>query len=184
MRPTDGEVVVGLGPSELVDLRGHELGGLEERRAVERERLVERAVDAAFCRRAVVADDVVDEGVLENAETVDRVDEPPDVMVGMREERRVHLHLTCEDGLELIGHVVPRRDLRGSRGELRVGRDHPERLLAGEDLLPERVPARIEATAVAVDPVLGHVVRGVRRAGREVRKERPVGHQRLLLTHP
>ena len=184
MRPADREVVVGLGPTELVDLRRHELGGLEERRAVEDERLVERAVDAAFGRRAVVADDVVDERVVEDAEVVDRVDEPPDVVVGVREERRVHLHLAGEDGLELVGHVVPRRDLRGPRRELRVGGDHAERLLAGEDLLPERVPARVEATAVAVDPVLGHVVGRVRRARREVHEERPVGHQRLLLAHP
>ena len=106
------------------------------------------------------------------------------MVVGVREERRVHLHLAGEDRLELVGHVVPRRDLRGPRGELGVGGDHAERLLAGEDLLAERVPACVEAAAVAVDPLLGHVVRRVRRAGREVHEERLVGHQRLLLAHP
>ena len=72
----------------------------------------------------------------------------------------------------------------GRARELGVGGDHPERLLAGEDLLPERIPARIEAAAVAVDPVLGHMVGSVRGARREVGEERPVGHQRLLLAHP
>ena len=42
----------------------------------------------------------------------------------------------------------------------------------------------VEAAGVLVRPLLGHVVRGVRRAGREVGEERLVGHQRLLLAHP
>ena len=61
--------------------------------------------------RAVVADDVVDDRVVEDAEVVDRVDHPADVVVGVLEEPRVHLHLALEHRLELVGHVVPRRDL-------------------------------------------------------------------------
>ena len=37
---------------------------------------------------------------------------------------------------------------------------------------------------VLVGPLVGHVVRRVGRAGREVGEERLVGHQRLLLAHP
>ena len=37
--------------------------------------------------------------------------EPADVVVGVLQERRVHLHLPGQHGLELVGHVVPGRDL-------------------------------------------------------------------------
>ena len=70
------------------------------------------------------------------------------------------------------------------RGQLRLGRDDAELLLAREGLLAQRVPARVEAALVLVRPFLGHVVRGVRRAGREIGEERLVGHQRLLRAHP
>ena len=47
----------------------------------------------AFRARPVVAVDVVDERVLEDAEILERVDEPSDVMVGVLEEAGVDLHL-------------------------------------------------------------------------------------------
>ena len=68
VRPADRVVVVRLGRPELVDLRRHELGRLERGGAVEADHLVERAVDCALGRRAVVADDVVDERVVEDVE--------------------------------------------------------------------------------------------------------------------
>src|SRR5262249_29435133 len=51
-------------------------------------------------------------------------------------------------------------------------------------LLPLLVPAVREAALVAVDPLLRDVVRCVRRAGREVDEERPVGRERLLRSYP
>ena len=54
--------------------------------AVEHKHLVEGAVDRPFGGRAVVTDDVVDERVVEHAELVERVDQPPDVVVGVLEE--------------------------------------------------------------------------------------------------
>ena len=66
----------------------------------------------------------------------------------------------------------------------RVGRDHAELLLAREGPLAQRVPAVVELARVLVGPLLRHVVRRVRRARREVREERLVGHQRLLLADP
>ena len=71
-----------------------------------------------------------------------------------------------------------------ARRELRVGGDHPELLLAREDPLPLGVPPVVELTRVLVRPLLGHVVRRVRRAGREVHEERLVTHQRLLRADP
>ena len=105
-------------------------------------------------------------------------------MVGVRHEPGVHLHLARQHRLQLIRHVVPRRDLLGPGGELGVGRDHAERLLPLEDLRPQRIPPGVEAAPVAVDPVVRCLVRRVGRAGREVHEERLVGQQRLLLAHP
>ena len=69
-------------------------------------------------------------------------------------------------------------------GQLGLGRDHAELLLAREGLLAQRVPARVEAALVLVGPLERHVVRRVRGAGREVGEERLVRHQRLLLADP
>ena len=141
VRPADREVVVGLRRAEVVDARGHELGRLERRGAVEDEGLVEAAVDRALGARPVVADDVVDERVLEHAEVVERVDEPSDVVVGVLEEAGVDLHLAGENRLQLIGHVVPGGDLVVPRGQLRLRGHDSELLLPGQDLLAQRVPA-------------------------------------------
>jgi hypothetical protein len=71
-----------------------------------------------------------------------------------------------------------------ARGQLGVRRDDPELPLPGEDALALDVPAVVELTGVPVRPLLGHVVRSMRRAGGEVHEERLVRHQRLLLPHP
>ena len=92
-RPADRVVVVGARRAELVHLAHQELGRLERGHAVEVGHLVERAVQRAFGRRAVVADDVVDDRVVEDAEVVDGIDQPSDVVVGVLEEPGVHLHL-------------------------------------------------------------------------------------------
>ena len=184
MGPAHGVVVVGVGPAEVVDPRGHELGGLEVAGAVEVNDLVERAVDCALGARAVVADDVVDERVVEDVQVLEGVDQPADVVVGVLQEPGVDLHLAGQHRLELVGHVVPGRDLGRAGGQLGVGGDHPELLLAGEDLLAQRVPAGVEAALVLVRPLLGHVVRGVGGARGVVHEERLVGHERLLLADP
>ncbi len=130
VRPADREVVVGRRCAELVDARRHELGRLERSGAVEHEHLVERSVDRALGGGAVVADDVVDERVLEDAEVVERVDQPPDVVVGVLEEAGVDLHLAREHRLELVGHVLPGGDLLVSCGQLRLRGNDAELLLA------------------------------------------------------
>ena len=72
----------------------------------------------------------------------------------------------------------------GPRGQLGVGGNDAELLLAREDLLAQLVPALIELALVLVGPLLRHVVRRVAGARREVHEERLVGHQRLLLARP
>ena len=77
------------------------------------------------------------------------------MVVGVLEEAGVDLHLAGEHRLEGVGHVVPRRDLVGPGGQLGVGGNHAELLLAGEGLLAERVPAGVEPTLVLVDHSTG-----------------------------
>jgi hypothetical protein len=72
--------------AELVDLRQQELRRLEGRHAVEGGQLVEKAVVGAFRRGAVVADDVVDQRVLQHAEVAEGVDQAADVVVGVLQE--------------------------------------------------------------------------------------------------
>ena len=183
-RPAHRVVVVGARRAELVHLAQHELGSLQRGHAVEVGHLVEGAVHGAFGRGPVVADDVVDEGVVEDTEIVDRVDQPADVVVGVLQEPGVHLHLPGQHRLQVIRHVVPGRDLGVPRGQFGFGRDDPQLLLPGERTLPLHVPPVVELTLVLVGPLLWDVVGGVRRAGGEVDEERLVRHQGLLLTHP
>ena len=152
--------------------------------AVEVGHLVEGALQRAFGRRAVVADDQVDQRVVEDRRCPERVEHPADVMVGVLHERGVDFHLALERRLELGIHLVPRRDLLVARREHGVGADDAQLLLLVEGDLALLVPAVRELALVLVDPLLRHVVRRVRRARREVDEERLVAHQRLLLAHP
>ena len=87
-------------------------------------------------------------------------------------------------GLSVGIHVVPGRDLLVARRQHGIGRDDAQLLLPLERDLALLVPAVGELALVLVDPLLRHVMRGVRGARREVHEERLVGHQRLLLAHP
>ena len=75
VRPADRVVVVRLRRAEVVDALGHELDRLEPERAVQDDQLVEAAVRRALGRGAVVADDHVDQRVVEDLEVFERVDQ-------------------------------------------------------------------------------------------------------------
>ena len=68
VRPAHGVVVVGLRPAEFVDPLRQVLGRLKGLQAVEIAHLVEAPVDPTLGRGAVVADDVVDERVVEDVQ--------------------------------------------------------------------------------------------------------------------
>ncbi len=184
MGPPDGVVVVSLRRAEFIDARRHELGCLELARPVEHQQLVERPLQRAFRRRPVVADHAVDEGVLEKLETLEGIEQPPDVVVGVLHEPGVDLHLSGEHRLEVVGHVVPRWDLVGPSGELGVIGDHSEFLLPGDDLLTQHdpTPDRTCPGTCRTTPWAHGAVRGCPRG--VVDEEGLVRGQRLLLADP
>jgi hypothetical protein len=100
-------------------------------------------------------------GVIQDAQVLEGVEDPAGVVVGVLQEPGVDLHLAGQDRLERLLHLVPGRDLLVPLGQLCVLGDDPELLLAGEGLLPQRVPALVEAALVLVGPLLGDVVGGV-----------------------
>ena len=110
--------------------------------------------------------------------------EPADVVVGVLEEAGVDLHLALEHRLELVGHVVPRRDLVVAGGQLGVGGDDAELLLAGEGRARAARPSRRRTRPGTCRPTPR--ARGAARGSprREVDEERLVGHERLLLADP
>ena len=157
-RPAVGVVVVGLRATELLehlevvrDLVGQTVDELH---------LVDGAVRAALAARAVVRDHD-DQGVLALAALLEVVEQAPDLVVRVREEAGVHLGHPAEQPALLGGQGVPRpglvhggeRDavraaagLRGAdrvdRGQLGVGGDDAQLLLAGEGLLAHHLVAR------------------------------------------
>ena len=123
VRPAHRVVVVGLRARRVCRACHQELRRLEGCQAVEVGHLVVRAVERALGRGAVVADDVVDQRVVEDAELLQPVEQAADVVVGVLQEAGVDFHLAAQDGLERLRHVVPRRDLLVARGELAVRRE-------------------------------------------------------------
>ena len=171
-----------VGSPHVVDVVHHLVGFADD--AVERHHLVVGAFRPAFGAGAVVADDVEEERVVQLADLFELRDQPADLVVGVLGEAGEGFHLALEEPLLLGAHVVPRGDLLGPRRELGVGRDHAQLLLPREGLLAQLVPAAAELALVLRDPLLGHVVRGVRRAGGEVHVERLVRRERLLGADP
>ena len=184
VRPADRVVVVGVRRAEVVDPGDHELGRLEPERAVQDDELVEAAVRRAFGRGAVVADDVVDERVLEDLELAQRVDQPADVVVGVLEEAGVDLHLAREHGLQVVGHVVPGGDLLGRSVSSASAGITPSSFWRANVRSRSASQPSSNCALVLVRPLRPHVMRSVRGAGREVDEERLVRHQRLLLLDP
>ena len=160
----------GVEPAVSVDQRELLLG--RQRDPVLHRQLVERAGDRALHARAVVAEDVDHERVLELAHLLDRVEQPPDVPVGVLLVAGVDLHLARVELLLALRERVPRRESVGSWCEHGVGRDHAQLLLPFEGLLAQRVPALVELAAVLLAPLHRHLMRCVRAPGRVVDEPR------------
>jgi hypothetical protein len=112
------------------------------------------------------------------------IDEAADLVVGVRREARVCLHLPRHHATLVLAERIPRGDLLRTRREPGPGRNDAHLDLPRERLLAELVPALVELAAVFLDPFLGHMVRRMRRARREVDEERLLRRERLLRLDP
>ena len=77
----------------------------------------------ALSGRAIVADDVVDQRVIEQIELLQRIHQPANMVIGILHEPGVNLHLPDEHGLERRGHLIPGRDFFVPRRELAILRN-------------------------------------------------------------
>ena len=143
--------------TEVVDVLEQPIGIFGH--AVLERRRAPRAMDGAFGRRAVVACDVDDDGVVAEAHCIGRIDHALDLRVGVLKEAGEDFHQTPRDRAVLFGVVVPRWNLFGACSERSVWRNHPEGDLTVVDVLAQFVPAAIECAAVLVAP-LGRYVMG------------------------
>ena len=161
-----------------------ELRGLQCGRAIEIDHLVVCALQRSLCGCPVVADDVVDQRVIEQIELFKRIHQPPNMVIGILQEPGVNLHLPDEHRLECGWHLIPRRDFFVPLRELTILRNDAQLFLPGEGLFAQLVPTLVELAFVLVRPFLRNVVRSVSRARREVDEERLIGNERLLLPNP
>jgi len=107
----------------------------------------------------------------------------PDVCIRMVEEPGEHLLHPREEAALVVGEIAPHLDAVVARRQLRVRRYDPHLLLAGKDAVAGGVPAIVEAPAVLLYVPPRDVVRRVSRAERQVKEERRIGRERLLIPH-
>ena len=105
-------------------------------------------------------------------------------MVGVLHESGVDLHLSRQDRLQLIRHVIPRRYLVWSVCQLGVLWNHAKLFLPGEGPVTQRIPTIVEFPLVLIRPFRRYVMRSVSGPRCVVGEERLVRHQRLLLANP
>ena len=104
-RPAGRIVVVGFLRPELVELLQVIFHAVRD--AVEEVVLVDGTVGAAFARRAVVRDDH-DDRVVELAGFFQIVNQPPDLMIGVAAEARIHLGHARKELLLAVRQRIPR----------------------------------------------------------------------------
>ena len=123
-RPAVRVVVVGRRPAQLVEHPARarlKVVGI----AVEQQVLVDRSVRAALAGRAVVRHED-DERVLALARLLEVVEQPADLVIGVRQEARVDLGHAGEEPLLVVRERVPglrvleRRERLARRGPVRV----------------------------------------------------------------
>ena len=102
------------------------------------------------------------------------VEQPAEVVVGVAEEAGEHLHHPAVQPPRRLGQRLPVGDVGVVPRQLGVGGHDAQLLLPREGPLAVGVPAVVELALVPVRPLLGHVVRGVRRTEAQVQVERLV----------
>ena len=76
-----------------------------------------------------------DDGVVEFAQAVDKVDDPAQVVVGLLQEGRIDLHLPGVEFFRVVGETLPGLHFFGARRQLSSRRDDALRELALVNLL-------------------------------------------------
>src|SRR5262245_412889 len=93
------------------------------------------------------------------------------MMIGEFEKSSVDFHLTSQDRLQIFGLVVPCGYLRRTFCEIAFLRNHSEFFLPCERLFAKLVPPLVEPAFIFVSPVLGNVMRRMRRSWRKVHEK-------------
>src|SRR5262245_36322236 len=136
---------------ELVDAVQHLLEGRLE--PIKRHDLVGGTRQRTLGARAVIADDVDDESVLQLAHFLQRVHHAAYFVIGVFEKVSIILGLACHEPLLLLRMIIPSRDLFGPRGELRSCRNHARLELPLPGVFAAFVPPDVEAAFMAATPI-------------------------------
>src|SRR5205807_2469233 len=96
------------------------------------------------------------------------IDDATHLGVAIAQRRRIDLHHVGCDLLAVSVERIPRGNARRAFCQLGVLRHDTEPLLASKRFLADLIPALIELTLEFGDPILGRMMRGVRRAWSEV----------------
>ena len=132
--------------------------------------------------RAVVAEQDEDR-IVEPGALVEEVDQPPDLLVGVFEERRKRLLQPGRESPLVIGQLIPRLDARVARCQLGPRRNNPALDLPLVHAFANDIPALVELPAPAQQIVIRRLVRSMRRAERDVAEDRTFRHQRDRVAH-
>ena len=168
-RPAPRVVVEVPGAADLVDQRQAFLQRLLG--VVEELGLVGGPRGTALGAGAVVGDDH-DQGVVEVPLLAQKLDQPPDLLIGVGQEAGVDLHHPAVEAAGRRGQRRPVGHVGIVTRQLGVRGNDAEFLLPGEHLLPVGVPAIVEDARIPVRPFPGHVMRRMRGAKAQIQVER------------
>src|SRR5215813_6325843 len=141
---------------------------------VEEQRFVDHAGWAAFRAGAVVGDRH-DNRVVELAEVFQKLDQPPDMVIGVGEKPGEYLHHAGINFLFSGGQWLPLRYIGIVARELSLSRDDSKLLLPREGPFAQLVPTVVKFALVLVGPFPRHVMRRVSSARAEIHEEGLVG---------
>ncbi len=180
--PTRCVMTVGLRSTEFINLL-QDIGN-RFRNAVEIGHFVEQAVHRSFGTGAVVTNDVENESVIHLSQVFNCFHNPADFEVCIRPISSKHFHLASEQAFFVGTQRGPVLDRFGLGGQNGVLWNDSQFLLSGERFFTQLVPALIKLSTILFDPFFRSVMGSMRSPGSEIREERLVRRQRLLVADP
>jgi hypothetical protein len=146
--------------------------------------LAERPLQATFGARAVVSDDVEDQGVVQLSGLIEAVDHAADLVVGKGEVAGVVFHQPGVHTFRVGRLIVPGGNFLRPRSELCPFWNDPEFELPGVGYLALLVPPVIELALELVAPFFRSVMRGMRCRGGVIHEPRFVLIGGACIPHP